>query len=128
MKPLSPADQMFLWLEKRQQPMHVAGLQLFSYPEGAGPRYIRDLVEHMRSFNEPQSPFNQRLVSRFGQYFWETDKQFDLDHHFRHRALPKPGSSRPTSCRNWNVPTTCSIPTIRPGWSTRRRRCRASRQ
>ena len=94
MKPLSPADQLFLWLEKRQQPMHVAGLQLFSYPEGAGPRYIRDLVEHMRSFNEPQSPFNQRLVSRFGQYFWETDKQFDLDHHFRHRALPKPGRIR----------------------------------
>ncbi|MFX5839532.1 wax ester/triacylglycerol synthase domain-containing protein, partial [Acinetobacter baumannii] len=46
MKPLSPADQLFLWLEKRQQPMHVAGLQLFSYPEGAGPRYVRDLVEH----------------------------------------------------------------------------------
>ncbi len=94
MKPLSPADQMFLWLEKRQQPMHVAGLQLFSYPEDAGPRYIRDLVEHLRSFKEPQSPFNQRLVSRFGQYFWETDKQFDLEHHFRHRALPKPGRIR----------------------------------
>lgn len=94
MKPLSPADQMFLWLEKRQQPMHVAGLQLFSYPEDAGPRYIRDLVEHLRSFKEPQPPFNQRLVSRFGQYFWETDKQFDLEHHFRHRALPKPGRIR----------------------------------
>ncbi|MDP1776305.1 MAG: wax ester/triacylglycerol synthase family O-acyltransferase, partial [Moraxellaceae bacterium] len=46
MKPLSPADQLFLWLEKRQQPMHVAGLQLFKFPEDAGPRYIRDLVEH----------------------------------------------------------------------------------
>lgn len=94
MKPLSPADQLFLWLEKRQQPMHVAGLQLFSYPEDAGPRYIRDLVEHLRSFTEPEHPFNKRLVSRFGQYFWETDKQFDLEHHFRHRALPKPGRIR----------------------------------
>jgi diacylglycerol O-acyltransferase len=94
MKPLSPADQLFLWLEKRQQPMHVAGLQLFKFPEDAGPRYIRDLVEHLRSFNEPESPFNQRLVSRFGQYFWEKDDQFDLEHHFRHRALPKPGRIR----------------------------------
>jgi len=56
LKPLSPADQLFLWLEKRQQPMHVAGLQLFTFPEDAGPRYIRDLVEEMRSFNQPQSP------------------------------------------------------------------------
>ena len=94
MKPLSPSDQLFLWLEKRQQPMHVAGLQLFSYPEDAGPRYIRDLVEHLRSFDQPEHPFNKRLVSRFGQYFWETDKQFDLEHHFRHRALPKPGRIR----------------------------------
>lgn len=94
MKPLSPADQLFLWLEKRQQPMHVAGLQLFTYPEDAGPRYIRDLVEHLRSYTEPQAPFNKRLVSRLGQYFWETDTQFDLEHHFRHRALPKPGRIR----------------------------------
>ncbi|WP_228126959.1 WS/DGAT/MGAT family O-acyltransferase [Perlucidibaca piscinae] len=94
LKPLSPADQLFLWLEKRQQPMHVAGLQLFTFPEDAGPRYIRDLVEEMRSFNTPQSPFNKRLVSRFGQYFWEEDDQFDLEHHFRHRALPKPGRIR----------------------------------
>ena len=89
MKALSPADQLFLWMEKRQQPMHVAGLQLFDFPEDAGPRYIRDLVEHLRSFTEPASPFNKRLVTRFGQYFWETDKQFDLEHHFRHRALPR---------------------------------------
>ena len=94
MTPLSPADQLFLWMEKRQQPMHVAGLQLFNFPEDAGPRYIRDLVEHLRTFTEPQHPFNKRLVRRFGQYFWETDKQFDLEHHFRHRALPKPGRIR----------------------------------
>lgn len=94
MKALSPADQLFLWLEKRQQPMHVAGLQLFEFPEDAGPRYIRDLVEQMRSFDEPQKPFNQNLVNRLGQYFWDDDKYFDLDHHFRHRALPKPGRIR----------------------------------
>ncbi len=33
--PLNPTDQLFLWLEKRQQPMHVGGLQLFSFPPEA---------------------------------------------------------------------------------------------
>ncbi|MFZ5561563.1 MAG: WS/DGAT/MGAT family O-acyltransferase [Pseudomonadota bacterium] len=94
MTPLTPLDQLFLWLERRQQPMHVAGLQLFSYPEDAGPRYIRDLAEQMRSCQTPQPPFNKRLVSRFGQAFWEVDRQFDIDHHFRHEALPKPGRIR----------------------------------
>ncbi len=94
MTPLTPLDQLFLWLERRQQPMHVAGLQLFSFPEDAGPRYMRDLAEQMRSYQTPQSPFNKRLVTRFGQAFWEVDRQFDIDHHFRHEALPKPGRIR----------------------------------
>lgn len=94
MTPLSPLDQLFLWLERRQQPMHVAGLQLFSFPDDAGPRYIRDLAEQMREYNAPQPPFNKRLVTRFGQPFWDIDTQFDIDHHFRHEALPKPGRIR----------------------------------
>lgn len=94
MTPLGPVDQLFLWLEKRQQPMHVAGLQLFTFPEDAGPKYIRELAEQMRSFDQPQAPFNKRLVTRFGQGFWEKDEHFDIDHHFRHEALPKPGRIR----------------------------------
>ncbi|ARU54411.1 acyltransferase [Oleiphilus messinensis] len=94
MKPLSPADQLFLWLEKRQQPMHVGGLQLFSFPEGAGPKYIAELVESLRAYTQPQGPFSRKLVYRFGQYYWEDDCQFDLEHHFRHEALPKPGRIR----------------------------------
>ncbi|MCG8612378.1 MAG: wax ester/triacylglycerol synthase family O-acyltransferase, partial [Pseudomonadales bacterium] len=94
MKPLSPADQLFLWLEKRQQPMHVGGLQLFSFPEGAGPKYIAELVESLRAYTQPQGPFSRKLVYRFGQYYWEEDCQFDLEHHFRHEALPKPGRIR----------------------------------
>ena len=94
MKPLSLADQLFLWLEKRQQPMHVGGLHLFDFPEGAGPKYVTELAEYMSTFQQPIAPFNQRLKTRFGQYYWEEDKQFDLEHHFRHSALPKPGRIR----------------------------------
>jgi diacylglycerol O-acyltransferase len=94
MKPLSLADQLFLWMEKRQQPMHVGGLHLLSFPEGAGPKYVSELAEYMSTFQQPIAPFNQRLVQRFGRYYWDEDKQFDLEHHFRHSALPKPGRIR----------------------------------
>lgn len=94
MKPLSLADQLFLWLEKRQQPMHVGGLHLFDFPEDAGPKYVTELAEYMYSFQQPIAPFNQRLKTRFGQYYWEEDTQFDLEHHFTHSALPKPGRIR----------------------------------
>jgi len=94
MKSLSLADQLFLWMEKRQQPMHVGGLHLFSYPEDAGPKYVTQLAEYMRSFDQPIFPFDQRLKTRFAQYHWEKDVQFDIEHHFRHSALPKPGRIR----------------------------------
>jgi len=94
MKTLSPVDQLFLYLEKRQQPMHVAGLQLFSFPEGAGPKYVSELARSIREYSSPEPPFNQRLTRRFGQYHWIEDQQFDMDHHFRHEALPKPGRIR----------------------------------
>ncbi|KZY68905.1 acetyltransferase [Oleiphilus sp. HI0071] len=94
MKPLSLADQLFLWMEKRQQPMHVGGLHLLNFPEGAGPKYVSELAEYMSTFQQPIAPFNQRLVQRFGRYYWHEDKQFDLEHHFRHSALPKPGRIR----------------------------------
>ena len=94
MKTLSPVDQLFLYLEKRQQPMHVAGLQLFSFPEGAGPKYVSELASSIRDYCHPEPPFNQRLRRRMGQWHWDEDHQFDIDHHFRHEALPKPGRIR----------------------------------
>ncbi|MEE2732334.1 MAG: wax ester/triacylglycerol synthase family O-acyltransferase [Pseudomonadota bacterium] len=94
MTPLSPADQLFLWLEKRQQPMHVAGLMLFSFPEGAGPKYVTELAESLRAYQHPEGRYGQKLTRKLGQYYWEEDDHFDLEHHFRHEALPKPGRIR----------------------------------
>ncbi len=94
MTPLSPVDQLFLWLEKRQQPMHVGGLYLFSFPEEVGSKYVTELADELRAYQCPEAPFNKKLVRRFGQYFWQEDNHFDLEHHFRHEALPKPGRIR----------------------------------
>ncbi|SDX50558.1 WS/DGAT/MGAT family O-acyltransferase [Marinobacter mobilis] len=94
MKLLSPADQLFLWLEKRQQPMHVGGLQLFSFPEGAPDDYVAQLADQLQQQTAITAPFNQRLTSRLGQSYWTEDHQFDLEHHFRFEALPTPGRIR----------------------------------
>ncbi|MGH8528820.1 MAG: WS/DGAT/MGAT family O-acyltransferase [Nevskiales bacterium] len=93
MKALSPMDAMFLIAEHRRQPMHVAGLQLFSLPAGASSEFVGQLVEKMRVHQAPLTPYNQRLVFR-GSWLWREDEQFDLDHHFRHLALPQPGRIR----------------------------------
>lgn len=94
MKPLSPVDQLFLFIERRQQPMHVAGLQLFSFPDGAGDDYVQGVGEFMRQFDQPEPPFDQYLATRLGLRHWDEDDQFDIDHHFRHEALPRPGRIR----------------------------------
>ena len=94
MRLLNPVDQIFLRLERRNQPMHVGGLQLFSLPEGAGSEYVREVVEAARGFTDVQPPFNRRLKYRFGQPFWVDDDSFDLEYHVRHLALPQPGAIR----------------------------------
>lgn len=91
MKTLSPLDQMFLMLERRNQPMHVGSLMLFKPPPGARAEDIRAMVELMRRQEQPQPPFNLRLSRRLGLPFWAEDREFDLAHHFRHLALPRPG-------------------------------------
>ena len=91
MRPLHPLDFIFLSLEKRQQPMHVGGLFLFEIPQDAPPTFIQDLVSDIRNSKSiPIPPFNNKLNG----LFWDTDHEFDLDHHFRHIALPQPGRIR----------------------------------
>lgn len=88
MRPLHPIDFIFLSLEKRQQPMHVGGLFLFQIPENAPASFIQNLVADIRNSKSiPISPFNNKLNG----LFWDEDEEFDLDHHFRHIALPQPG-------------------------------------
>ncbi len=94
MKPLSPTDVMFLWLEGRRQPMHVGGLQLYTPPEGAGDDFVGKLVESWREHTTAQRPFDQRPHFRVGHWFWEEDTDFELDYHLRHSALPRPGRIR----------------------------------
>jgi diacylglycerol O-acyltransferase len=88
-------DASWLQMESAHTPMHVGMLLRFATPEGAGPSYLKDLVEQWRGVQTFEAPFNYRLhgsaVPR-----WETlpDEEVDLDYHLRHSALPAPGGER----------------------------------
>ena len=95
--PIDPTSAGFLFAENRSMPMHVGGLQLFRKPEGAGRNYTREMYEQMRDVEEIAPLFlkrPKRSLSTAGQWVWENDEQFDIEHHVRHSALPKPGRVR----------------------------------
>lgn len=95
MRLMTAVDQLFLLLESRKQPMHVGGLFLFELPEsekGANSDFVYQLAQQMQNSEVPPSfPFNQVLENLI---FWKEDEQFDVEHHFRHVALPSPGRVR----------------------------------
>ncbi|WP_181311636.1 WS/DGAT/MGAT family O-acyltransferase [Nocardioides campestrisoli] len=94
---LDPTSLGFLTVESRQMPMHVGGLHLFARPEDADDGYERTLVNQLRTVPE-MSPLYLRHPHRSartaGQLVWETDRSFDIEHHVRHSALPRPGGGR----------------------------------
>jgi diacylglycerol O-acyltransferase / wax synthase len=95
--PLDPTSAAFLYAEKRSMPMHVGGLQLFKKPEGAGRNYVREMYDEMRQVEDIAPLYLKRphrSIRTAGQWVWEDDEQFDIEHHVRHSALPKPGRVR----------------------------------
>ncbi len=95
--PIDPTSAGFLLAENRNMPMHVGGLQLFQKPEGAGRNYVREMFEQMRDVDEIAPLFLKhpyRSLRTGAQLVWKDDEQFDIEHHVRHSALPKPGRIR----------------------------------
>lgn len=94
---MPPTDSMFLLAESREHPMHVGGLQLFEPPEGAGPEFVRDLVEGFRAADQISPAFRKHPaepVGVLGQTWWASDESVDMEYHVRHSALPPPGRIR----------------------------------
>ncbi len=90
MKPLNITDQLFLHMEKRHQPMHIGTLMIFSYPKTSAPDSAATMFNHLKSFTLMDERSQLKLTRKWGQHYWEKDKEFDIDHHIKHSALPKP--------------------------------------
>ncbi|KRA32546.1 MULTISPECIES: wax ester/triacylglycerol synthase family O-acyltransferase [unclassified Nocardioides] len=98
-KSLGVADRIFLLQESPRTPQHVAGLACFTMPDDAPPDYLERLVEEFRSARNFASPFDLALrhasLRAVAPSFVQlAPDQVDLDHHFRHSALPQPGGER----------------------------------
>ena len=99
MKKLSTVDKAFLLGEKRETPMHVAGLSLYTLPEGSEEQeFLQSLAQNLRNADVLLPPFGDRLKTGLlglaGPTYWEPDPALDMDYHVRHSALPKPGRYR----------------------------------
>src|ERR1700751_2503884 len=93
------ADRIFLTADSADTPQHVASLSTFTVPPGAGDEFVQELAATMRAQTTFAAPFNYRLQSLLLKKIapaWDvlSDDEIDLDYHFRHSALPKPGGER----------------------------------
>lgn len=90
---LSALDASLLYLEDATTPMHIGGLGVFRRPRtGFDYERLVSLIERRLSLI-PR--YRQRVVSvpgRLARPVWVDDQNFDITHHVRLAALPKPGS------------------------------------
>lgn len=96
MRALNAIDLGFLLVERREMPMHVGALLLFSLPEDASPDHLRKMYEAALK-EKVRVPLNQKLdypASRMHMPHWVEDDDFDPGYHLRHSALPYPGRYR----------------------------------
>ncbi len=97
MAPMPLNDSMFLLAERREQPMHVGGLQLFHFPPDAGEDYLLELYQQVIHSDDVAPIFRRRPyrpATSLGAWSWQEDPDVDLEHHIRHSALPRPGRVR----------------------------------
>lgn len=94
MQRLTGLDATFLYLETKNNHMHVGGVEIFdpsTVPGGYSFEKFRALVEE-RLPRLP--PFRRRLAEipfQIHHPLWVEDPEFDLDYHLRRAALPAPG-------------------------------------
>lgn len=93
---MSPVESMMMVAESPGHPMHVAGLQLFETPQGAGPEFVREYHEALRACDDVQPLFRKRPAMLPGgvNAAWSSEADVELDYHVRHSALPGPGRVR----------------------------------
>jgi diacylglycerol O-acyltransferase / wax synthase len=88
---LTTLDASFLYLEKPDSPMHVAGVLVLDPPPG-GLDSIAALIE-ARLCLVPR--YRQRVLEVPGHLanpVWADDPEFDVEYHVRRSAVPRPGS------------------------------------
>lgn len=99
MRRINLADSAFLLAEKRETPMHVGGVALYTLPKGMSAQdFVGELSVEGLGADDFREPFGEFVTTgragALGPLYWEKDKSIDIDYHVRHSALPSPGRYR----------------------------------
>jgi diacylglycerol O-acyltransferase len=99
MRRIDLSDAAFLYAEKRETPMHVGGLSLYTLPDGVNEsEFAQQLQLGSLGAGDLRPPFGEFVstgrAGPLGPFYWDADEHFDLDYHVRHSALPRPGRYR----------------------------------
>ena len=95
MRRIELTDAGFLLAEKRETPMHVGGINLFTLPSGVNEKeFFKDIMAVLRNASDYRKPFGEFVKTAPLGLYWEKDENLDLDYHIRHSALPRPGRYR----------------------------------
>ncbi len=98
MKQLGPLDSAFINLESTNTPQHIGGLGIYDVSTAPG-GFVRfkDVINNFEQRFNTVPMLRTRLVSVPGQIdrpYWVEDRNFDVEFHLRHMALPEPGDWR----------------------------------
>lgn len=98
MKQLGPLDSAFINLETKNTPQHIGALAIYD-PSTAPGEFVRfkDVIESFDRRLQSMPLFRTRLQQvpgGMGRPYWVEHKDFDLEFHLRHIALPQPGDWR----------------------------------
>lgn len=101
MRQLSAFDAIMAYAESSRTPMHVS--PFFIYDQSTAPGGIvrfKDIIETFKR-RLPHAPLLRQKLLRvpfdLDEPYWVDDPDFELEHHLRHIALPKPGDRRQLS-------------------------------
>jgi diacylglycerol O-acyltransferase / wax synthase len=98
MNQLSSFDALMLFGETPRTPMHVS--PFFIYDPSTAPNGVVRFKDILRTFEQrvALAPILKRKLVRvpfdLDEPYWVDDPDFDIEHHIRHVALPKPGDRR----------------------------------
>jgi WS/DGAT/MGAT family acyltransferase len=98
LKQLTGLDSMFLYLEKTRTPLEVSSLQIYDPSTVPGGKVrFSDILATFDSRLERSKVFRRKLLEvpfALDHPYWVEDKDFDIEYHVRHIALPRPGDWR----------------------------------
>jgi len=98
MRPLKGLESLCLHLDAAGAPMHVSSLTLYDRSTApAGQVEFADILRHFRERMHRSGLFRRRVVGlplHFARPYWIDERDFDIEFHMRHIALPRPGDWR----------------------------------